>query len=65
MIWIHFGFKRSDTEQKAALCKLCYKAIPTPSANTTNLFYHLKKVQEKEYIGPQNIQAKPNYEKKS
>ncbi|XP_030012474.1 zinc finger BED domain-containing protein 1-like [Sphaeramia orbicularis] len=60
VIWIHFGFKRSDTEQKTAICKLCYKTIPAPDANTTNLFYRLKKVHEKEYIRIQKIRAKPS-----
>ncbi|XP_035806010.2 E3 SUMO-protein ligase ZBED1-like [Amphiprion ocellaris] len=60
VIWVHFGFKTSDTEQKTAICKLCYKTIPVPDANTTNLFYHLKKVHEKEYIKIQKIRAKPS-----
>uniref|UniRef100_A0A3Q1FEX4 Uncharacterized LOC110969135 n=1 Tax=Acanthochromis polyacanthus TaxID=80966 RepID=A0A3Q1FEX4_9TELE len=45
VIWLHFGFKRSDMEQKTAVCKLCYKTVPAPNANTTNLFCHLKKVR--------------------
>lgn len=60
VIWLHFGFKRSDTEQKTAICKLCNKTIPAPDANTTNLFYHLKKVHEKEYTRIQKIRDKPS-----
>lgn len=60
VIWLHFGFKRSDTEQKTAICKLCNKTIPAPDANTTNVFYHLKKVHEKEYTRVQKIWDKPS-----
>lgn len=60
MIWLHFGFKTSDTEQKTAVCKLCDKTIPAPGGNTTNLFYHLKKVHGMEYRRTPKIRAKPS-----
>lgn len=58
VIWLQFGFKTSDTEQKEVICKLCNKTIPAPDANTSNLFYHLKKVHEQEYIRIQQIRSK-------
>lgn len=62
IIWAHFGFKSSDMEQKTTICKLCNKSVPAPDANTTNLFYHLRKVHEEEYVRIKQIQAKPSYE---
>lgn len=58
VIWMRFGFKTSDTEQKEAICKLCNKIIPAPDANTSNLFYHLKRVHEHEYTTIQQIRSK-------
>lgn len=49
VVWLHFGFNASDREQKTAVCKLCLK-VPSPDANTTNLFHHLQKKHEREYI---------------
>ncbi|KAL4006664.1 vitamin D 25-hydroxylase [Sarotherodon galilaeus] len=60
VIWLHFGFNSTDTEQKTPICKLCYKTIPAPDGNTTNLFYHLQKAHEKEYSRIQKIRAKPS-----
>ncbi|KAL4006660.1 nucleobindin [Sarotherodon galilaeus] len=60
VIWLHFGFNSTDTEQKTPICKLCYKTIPAPHGNTTNLFYHLQKAHEKEYSRIQKIRAKPS-----
>lgn len=62
VIWLHFGFKKSDTEQKTVICKLCNKSVPSSDANTTNLFYHLKKTHEKEYIAIQKIRNKASCE---
>ncbi|KAL4006671.1 tripartite motif-containing protein 66 [Sarotherodon galilaeus] len=60
VIWLHFGFNSTDTEQKTPICKLCYKTIPAPDGKTTNLFYHLQKAHEKEYSRIQKIRAKPS-----
>ncbi|XP_013884939.1 zinc finger BED domain-containing protein 1 [Austrofundulus limnaeus] len=62
VIWLHFGFKKSDTEQKTVICKLCQKAVLSPNANTTNLFYHLKKNHEKEPIRIQEVRGKASCE---
>lgn len=56
-VWLHFGFKKSDTEQKTVICKLCNKTVPSADANTTNLFYHLKKKHEKEYTETQKARV--------
>ncbi|XP_074550123.1 E3 SUMO-protein ligase ZBED1-like [Halichoeres trimaculatus] len=55
VVWLHFGFNGSDTEQKTAVCKLCHKVVPSPDANTTNLFYHLQKKHEREYTDIQKF----------
>ncbi|KAG2455323.1 MED25 polymerase, partial [Polypterus senegalus] len=62
VIWLHFGFKSSDTEQKTVMCKLCQKTVSAPDANTTNLFYHLKKVHEKEYGRIEEMRRKESCE---
>ncbi|XP_035984201.1 zinc finger BED domain-containing protein 1-like isoform X1 [Fundulus heteroclitus] len=62
VVWLHFGFKKSDTEQTTVICKLCYKTVPSPDGNTTNLFYHLKKNHEKEYIRIQKVRGKASCE---
>lgn len=62
VIWLHFGFKSSDTEQKTVMCKLCQKTVSAPDANTTNLFYHLKKVHEKEYRRIEEMRRKESCE---
>lgn len=62
VIWLHFRFKTwSDTEQKTAICKIRNKTIPAPDTNTINLFYHLKKVHEKEYIRIQTIWTQQSF----
>ncbi|KAK0137902.1 Rootletin [Merluccius polli] len=42
VVWKHFGFEESDSEQKKILCKICHATVSAPQANTTNLFNHLK-----------------------
>lgn len=59
-VWLFFGFKASDAEQKTVICKLCKKTVPSPDANTSNLFYHLQKNHEKEYTEAQKARiSKP------
>ncbi|XP_039618326.1 E3 SUMO-protein ligase ZBED1-like [Polypterus senegalus] len=44
------------------MCKLCQKTVSAPDANTTNLFYHLKKVHEKEYGRIEEMRRKESCE---
>ncbi|XP_019733293.1 zinc finger BED domain-containing protein 1-like isoform X1 [Hippocampus comes] len=50
MVWLWFGFKASDMEQKTVICKTCRRQIATSDSNTSNLFYHLKTRHEELYI---------------
>ncbi|XP_077411679.1 E3 SUMO-protein ligase ZBED1-like isoform X2 [Vanacampus margaritifer] len=50
MVWLWFGFKTSDIEQKTVICKTCHRKIATSDSNTSNLFYHLKTRHEELYI---------------
>ena len=47
-VWKHFGFRRSDKDQKRALCKLCANDV-SQSGGTTNLWRHLQTWHKKEY----------------
>ena len=58
VVWLHFRFKPSDTEQTQPICKLCDKVVPAPDANTSNLFYHLKKNHEEEHGQLQLLRSK-------
>lgn len=50
VVWSHFGYKATDTEQKQGVfCKYCNKAILTVQGNTSNLFQHLRCNHAKEY----------------
>ena len=42
VVWKHFGFEESDSEQTKVLCKICYATVSATYGNTTNLFNHLK-----------------------
>ncbi|XP_057694544.1 E3 SUMO-protein ligase ZBED1-like [Corythoichthys intestinalis] len=42
VIWAHFGFRASDTQQEVVICKECGRVVPAPQGNTTNLFNHLR-----------------------
>ncbi|XP_077467105.1 E3 SUMO-protein ligase ZBED1 [Stigmatopora argus] len=42
VIWAHFGFRASDTQQEEVICKECGRVVQAPQGNTTNLFNHLK-----------------------
>ena len=47
-----FGFK-----QITMLFKLCHVQVATTDSNTSNLFYHLRKNQEKEDAESQRLKA--------
>ncbi|XP_019129180.2 zinc finger MYM-type protein 4-like isoform X3 [Larimichthys crocea] len=55
--WMWFGYEKSDTDQKTALCKICCRPVPTTNSNTSNLFYHLRKNHVKQYDECQRIRA--------
>ena len=42
VVWKHFGFEESDSDQTKILWKICHATVSAPQANTTNLFNHLK-----------------------
>ncbi|XP_077359465.1 E3 SUMO-protein ligase ZBED1-like isoform X2 [Festucalex cinctus] len=50
MVWLWFGFKTSDIEQKTVICKTCRRKIAVSDSNTSNLYYHLKTRHEELYI---------------
>ena len=52
MVWMWFGFK-----QITMLFKLCHVQVATTDSNTSNLFYHLRKNQEKEDAESQRLKA--------
>ena len=43
VVWKHFGFEESDSEQTKILCKICHTTVYAPQP--TNLFNHLKSTQ--------------------
>ena len=43
VVWKHFNFNESDSEQTKILCKICHAIMCAPQGNTTNLFNHLNK----------------------
>ncbi|XP_057713979.1 E3 SUMO-protein ligase ZBED1-like [Corythoichthys intestinalis] len=49
-VWLWFGFKTSDIDQKTVICKTCRRQIATSDSNTSNLFYHLKTRHEALYL---------------
>lgn len=57
MIWTWFGFKKSDSEQKNVICKMCRVAVPASKGNTSNLFYHLKTKHVLEYEESQRMRS--------
>ncbi|XP_038155642.1 E3 SUMO-protein ligase ZBED1-like [Cyprinodon tularosa] len=57
VIWNWFGFKKSDTEQKVVLCKVCRQPVTTKDSNTTNLFHHLKHKHKPEYEASQKMRC--------
>lgn len=66
VVWSWFGYKKSDTDQKTVLCKVCRRPVPAPESNTTNLFYHLQKNHEREYRDSQKMRdtSKPSVKSK-
>lgn len=58
VVWLYFGFQPSDKEQTQPICKLCSKAVPAADANTSGLFYHLKKNHEQEHGKLQPLRSK-------
>lgn len=67
VVWSWFGYKKSDTDQKTVLCKVCRRPVPTSDSNTTNLFYHLEKNHKRQYRESQKMRAtwKASVESKS
>ncbi len=49
VVWMCFGFRASDVEQKEIICKECHRVVSAPQGNTTNLFNHLKKHHKHKY----------------
>ena len=49
IVWLWFGFKKSDTDQTMVICKKCCQQVVTSDLNISNLFYHLKTRNEKQY----------------
>lgn len=41
-IWNQFGYRKSDKDQTAIICKVYRKTVGTKSRNTSNLFYYVK-----------------------
>ncbi|XP_061550161.1 E3 SUMO-protein ligase ZBED1-like [Phycodurus eques] len=60
MVWLWFGFKTSDIEQKTVICKTCRHQIITSDSNTSNLFYHLKTRHEELYIESVRLRQSTN-----
>lgn len=50
-----FGLRKSDTEQKTILCKLCHTTVIAGGGNTSNLFYHLKMMHARQYYESQKM----------
>ena len=63
MVWKHFGFKESDSEQTEILCKICHATVSAPQGNTTNLFNQLKSTHR--VIHDQVVKEQKNSEMKS
>lgn len=49
VVWVWFGYKKTDTDQKKVICKICHREVATTDSNTTNLFYHLKTRHAEQY----------------
>ena len=63
VVWKHFGFKESDSEQMKILCKICHATVSAPQGNTTNLFNHLMSTHR--VIHDQVVKEKKTSEMKS
>ena len=48
IVWLWFGFKKSDTDHTMGICKTCRQQVVTSDSNTSDLFYHLKTRHEKQ-----------------
>lgn len=57
IVWMWFRFKKTDTDQKTIVCKVCCSPVPTTYSNTPNLFYHLRKNHKKENRESQHLKA--------
>ncbi len=70
IVWLWFGFKKSDTNQTTVICKTCRQQVVTSDSNTSNLFYHLKIWHEKQYRDSEkmrqsaNVTSKPQSDEK-
>lgn len=49
VVWVWFGYKKTDTDQKKVICKICHREVATTDSSTTNLFYHLKTRHAEQY----------------
>ncbi len=59
VVWNFFGFRKSDNEQKAILCKACRATVVAGGGNTSNLFHHLKMKHAKQYYESQKMRGAP------
>lgn len=70
IIWLWFGFKKSDTDQTTVICKTCRQQVVTSDSNTLNLFHHLKTRHEEQYRDSvkmresTNVTSKPRSDEK-
>ncbi|XP_053506474.1 E3 SUMO-protein ligase ZBED1-like [Ictalurus furcatus] len=55
VVWKWFGYLSSDKLQVSVRCKMCRRAVPTSSGNTSNLFHHLKQFHPIEYSESQKM----------
>ncbi len=60
IVWLWFGFKKSDTDQTTVICKTCHQQVVTSDSNTSNLFYHLKTRHKKEYRDSEKMRQSTN-----
>ena len=61
IVWLWFGFKKSDTDQTTWISKTCRQQVVTSNSNTSNLFYHLKTRHEKQYRESEKMRQSTNF----
>lgn len=47
VIWLWFGYKKTNKDQTTALCKECRSPIPTTDSNTSNFFITWKRIMKR------------------
>ena len=63
VVFKHFRFKESDSEQMKILCKICHLTMSATQGNTTNSFNHLKSTHR--VIHDQVVKEQKNSKMKS